>query len=357
MKVNRQEKINLALSRKLLADLGLGDRTASSADRISLGQSKRVAIARAVQAGAKVLFLDEPLAGLDADGVNDIIDLLHGIARSENLTLVIVEHVMNIPRILDIATTVWTLREGKIIVESPKDVRPDYNSDSVAIESLKKICSTDAKKTETFTLPGGAVLNIFGDKTGDQPLLEVKELVVYRGKRLVIGETVKDNEIRGLSFRLYKGQLAILQAPNGWGKTTLFQAISGVIPVKKGEVFIKGKCLSNMPPWDRLREGLSFLQAQNNVFPNLTVSESLFLAGCENIFKDGLPADKKVSDLSGGQRQAVALNCAAAHSKELVALMDEPFSNFDQTNSTILVNWIKKTIDNGICFIALPYLL
>jgi ABC-type branched-subunit amino acid transport system ATPase component len=88
LKTNRQDKENLELSRKLLAKFGLGERTRSSADRISLGQSKRVAIARAIQAGAKVLFLDEPLAGLDAEGVNDIIDLLRSLAGSGNLTLI-----------------------------------------------------------------------------------------------------------------------------------------------------------------------------------------------------------------------------------------------------------------------------
>ena len=79
----------------LLSRFGLGGRETSSADMISLGQSKRVAIARTVQAGARILFLDEPLAALDANGIRDIMGLLAELVeRTFAVTLVIVEHVL-----------------------------------------------------------------------------------------------------------------------------------------------------------------------------------------------------------------------------------------------------------------------
>src|SRR6185295_16083726 len=98
--------------------LGLRGREISSCDKISLGQSKRVAIASSVQAGAQILFLDEPLAGLDSPGITDVIALLGQVVREQQITLVIVEHVFNIQRILDLATTVWTLEKGRVRVES-----------------------------------------------------------------------------------------------------------------------------------------------------------------------------------------------------------------------------------------------
>src|SRR6185369_11098450 len=93
------------------------------ADRISLGQTKRVAIGRAVRAGARILFLDEPLAGVDGKGILTIMELLTFLARDEQVTLVIVEHVVNIPRVLDLADTVWTLRDPHLIIERPSEVR------------------------------------------------------------------------------------------------------------------------------------------------------------------------------------------------------------------------------------------
>ena len=90
------ETSNRLASSTMLAGLGLAGREESSGDRISLGQSKRVAIARAVQAGARILFLDEPLSGLDAAGIEAALGLLSALARNERLTLVIVEHTFNI---------------------------------------------------------------------------------------------------------------------------------------------------------------------------------------------------------------------------------------------------------------------
>ena len=115
--VARREHDNLLSSRTALAELHLGGREESSAGAISLGQSKRVAVARATRAGTRVLFLDEPLAGLDGAGITDAINLLRNLVMQDGLTLVIVEHVLNIPFILPMATTVWTLDKSHLRVE------------------------------------------------------------------------------------------------------------------------------------------------------------------------------------------------------------------------------------------------
>jgi ABC-type branched-subunit amino acid transport system ATPase component len=127
--VRKEENRLLAEADSLLAELGLQGRETSSAGLVSLGQSKRVAIARAVRAGARILFLDEPLAGLDAVGIADVVEMLERLAHDDQLTLVIVEHLFNIPRILDFATTVWTLSNGKLEVESPSAVRAEMELD------------------------------------------------------------------------------------------------------------------------------------------------------------------------------------------------------------------------------------
>jgi ABC-type branched-subunit amino acid transport system ATPase component len=67
-KIRKAEKKNVEESYKRLEGLRLGKLRDSYCDQISLGQMKRVAIARTIRAGSKVLFLDEPLSGLDGDG-------------------------------------------------------------------------------------------------------------------------------------------------------------------------------------------------------------------------------------------------------------------------------------------------
>src|SRR5205823_1054112 len=99
--VLRFEQSVSAASSSILAKLGMSSRLDASGDKISMGQARRVAIARAAQAGARLLMLDEPLASLDAAGVQDVIALLKELAHRNDMTLVIIEHVLNAPIILD----------------------------------------------------------------------------------------------------------------------------------------------------------------------------------------------------------------------------------------------------------------
>ncbi|MCU0289059.1 MAG: ATP-binding cassette domain-containing protein, partial [Acidobacteria bacterium] len=236
----KQERDNIADSGERLNTLGLAGREQSSADMISLGQSKRAAIGMALQAGAKILFLDEPLAGLDAAGIKDIIEQLKLIVREKQITLVIVEHIFNMPVILEIANKVWTLKNGRIAVETPGQVKEEiqisngFRMQEWIREAGRCEYHNDTRRRGFYApypsrrerLPGGAVLKQFPLSLGNRTVLEVKDLVVHRGKRLVIGEKLPDGDIKGVSFKLCEGELALLEAPNGWGKTTLFEALA-----------------------------------------------------------------------------------------------------------------------------------
>jgi len=144
----------------LLMKLGLKDREASSADKISLGQTKRVAIARAVRAGARILFLDEPLSGLDEEGIEEVLALLSSLVQRERLTLVIVEHAFNISRILNLAHTVWTLSDGKIQIDTKQNVSVQIHG---GFDGMAQ------KIIDTFTQPG----------------CQIHEQILYGGARLI----------------------------------------------------------------------------------------------------------------------------------------------------------------------------
>lgn len=355
--VGKQERRIRRDAQSRLGQLGLAERGTSSADRVSLGQSKRVAIARAVQAGAKILCLDEPLAGLDAPGIAEVMGLLNQLVSQGQVTLVIVEHVFNIPRILELATTVWTLTAGKVTVETPAQIRNQNSGVSgVVVENhsdiqpslapvknqkspieigiqdwLQEVAGGEGKIDEQ-PLPGGARLSWVSPE-GVKPgaiILEVEDLVVYRGQRLVIGQSGGNGQTQGLSFALRQGDLAVLQAPNGWGKTTLLEAISGLLPVSRGVIRLEGTPIGHLPPWERVKLGLSILQARDNLFPGLTVRETLKLARISHI-PDNIRnlLSKKVSALSGGERQKIALTCAINRVYFKVVILDEPYSALD----------------------------
>ena len=328
------ENNNRKKSSELLSSLGLEDRVNSSADKISLGQTKRVAIARAIRAGARILFLDEPFSGLDEKGVEEITFLLTDLARNDKVTLVIIEHVFNIRHVLNLAHTVWTLRDGSITVETPDKVyleMKDFMGDGV-VALLKSIAGIDATAIEQ-KLPSGAKLTRFqNSKINNQEqkiTLEIKDLVVRRGSRLVIGEESPDGTITGLGFTIHSGDLAVLQAPNGWGKTTLLEAIAGVLPIERGEIFIEGKLVNGLPTWERIRLGLSVLQARNHHFDNLTGNEFFRLTSNLKMPDEVGPyASRKLSSLSDGECQKLVLK-GNNNQDFRVRVLDEPFLSLD----------------------------
>ena len=72
--------------------LGMAERADSSGDKLSVGQSKRVAIARMLQTGAQILLLDEPLAGLDFESAEKLVYDLNRLANITRKAMLIVEH-------------------------------------------------------------------------------------------------------------------------------------------------------------------------------------------------------------------------------------------------------------------------
>lgn len=351
-----QEKLVLAASDAILANLGLKGRETSSADKISLGQSKRVAIARAVKGGAQILFLDEPLAGLDAHGITEILSLLKVLVQNRKITLIIVEHVFNIYYLLDLATSVWTLTNGKITVTSPRAFSIKGQAATLNTCSWINAVANLHSGLLDQELQNGAILSksITDDEAGEE-LLQVKDLVVHRGKRVAVGKQWQDKRTEGLTFSLRRGQVAVLRAPNGWGKTTLLEAIAGLIDISSGSIQFHGKPIRNLSPWERVNKGLSLLQARTKVFPSLTVEEAFTLSHITDIPHDLDPLLKRpISSLSGGERQKIALLCAIKNTLGAVNLLDEPFASLDLSAIRYFQSFLIRHLPHTGILITVP---
>jgi len=173
---------------------------------------------------------------------------------------------------------------------------------------------------------------------------------VRRGHRLVIGEETEKGKVEGISLTLHRGELAVLQAPNGWGKTTLLEAIAGTVPVSQGEIWLNGVASQEMPTWDR---DVSLLQARQHVFPTLTVREMLQLAQVGSVPAYVEPLlNKQAADLSGGERQKAAMACALENREAELYLLDEPFSALDERSLQRLLDRISEL--EGASIVALP---
>jgi branched-chain amino acid transport system ATP-binding protein len=338
------ETENLQAVQSLLNSLDLGDRSDSSADMISLGQTKRIAFARAAHANTKVIFLDEPLAGLDQKGTENIIAVLRALAAVHRLTLVIVEHVFNIPAILDFATAVWTLADGHITRETVAEAKADsaVQNTGALPDLIRQMAGPDAVITEE-QLPRGAMLTrVSLLHMSREPLLTIKGLVARRGHRLVVGEE-KNGTVTGFDLTVHKGDLIFLQAPNGWGKTSFLEALAGILPCQAGSICLDGESLGQKTTWERRKSGLAVVPARDNVFVGLTVSEnqrisirpdriSMPLLACEHpqsaMLNPRFARSRMMSSLSGGERKRLVL-ANADQQEDKVRIWDEPFTSLD----------------------------
>lgn len=357
----RQQEAEIARKADaMLSRLGLAGRETSSADKISLGQSKRVAIARAVAAGARILFLDEPLAGLDSAGIRDVLALLESIARDHGVTLVFVEHVFNHPHLHGLVSTEWHLQSGNLRTSGIELKASLVCSNELTHRPawLRHLISAADTVTDQ-ALPNGATLTCIhrptaaGQKT-PSPILKVVSMTVNRGTRVVIGRESGTLDT-GLSFTLLEGDICILQAPNGWGKSTLLDSLSGMIPSKSRELCLGGRSIANKKPWEIRRRGLNYLPSSSRLFPSFSIQELDNLLGVPQPRKSlSSKENKRLGHLSGGQMQKLKFSAITRSSWPTRLLcLDEPFNALDESTCEILA---KKLIQmpRDCILIAVP---
>jgi len=143
--------------------------------------------------------------------------------------------------------------------------------------------------------------------------------------------------INSCSVDVNRGEIVSILGPNGAGKSTAMKAMLGLLNLKSGSVFIDCKDISKLSPQDRVKEGISFVPQTKNVFAGMSVEENLEMGAYlrddnyQNIIEEiyelfPILREKKsqlVGELSGGQRQQVALG-RALMIKPSVLMLDEP---------------------------------
>jgi polar amino acid transport system ATP-binding protein len=107
-------------ARALLDQVGLADKAGAHPLQLSGGQQQRVAIARALAMDPEILLLDEVTSALDPETVADVLNVLRDIARTTDITMLIVTHEMQFAR--DVSNRVLMFDHGRIIEEAAPDV-------------------------------------------------------------------------------------------------------------------------------------------------------------------------------------------------------------------------------------------
>ena len=162
-------------------------------------------------------------------------------------------------------------------------------------------------------------------------------MAFFEGNKMTGGYGNGPAIIKSCSVKVERGEIVSILGPNGAGKSTAMKAMLGLLNLKSGTITIDGKDISNLSPQDRVKQGISFVPQTKNVFAGMTVEENLEMGAflldkdlkklIDDIF-DLFPILKEkrnqlVGELSGGQRQQVALG-RALMIKPSVLMLDEP---------------------------------
>jgi len=172
------------------------------------------------------------------------------------------------------------------------------------------------------------------------------------------------NILQGVDLIVNEKEIVSIIGPNGAGKSTLLKAIMGIINISGGRFYINGNEKTNTPTHEIVREGVGYVPQVENVFPSLTIEENLEIGSwtlnsnikesISKIFQD-FPMLKerrkdKAGNLSGGQRQILALARALTTSPEIL-LLDEPSAGLSPVAIKEVFEIIKNINSNGVAIL------
>jgi len=140
-----------------------------------------------------------------------------------------------------------------------------------------------------------------------------------------------------LDLELKEGSCSCLLGRNGVGKTTLLKCITGLLPVRNGQMSLKGQDITRMSTENRARSGIGYVPQGREIFPLLTVEENLKISlGARPDKARQIPPQiyelfpvlkemkhRRGGDLSGGQQQQLAIGRALVLDPKLL-ILDEP---------------------------------
>ncbi|HEY8318283.1 MAG TPA: ATP-binding cassette domain-containing protein [Amnibacterium sp.] len=174
--------------------------------------------------------------------------------------------------------------------------------------------------------------------------------------------------LKGVNLKIYPGEVSALVGDNGAGKSTLIKGLAGVQPYDSGEMVVEGQVVSLSTPTQASKLGIEVVYQDLALCENLDIVQNMFL-GREEVHQGTLSngemekhasatlgslsvrtmksVRQKVSSLSGGQRQTVAI-ARAVLQKAKVVILDEPTAALGVAQTEQVLNLVRRLADQGV---------
>jgi energy-coupling factor transporter ATP-binding protein EcfA2 len=334
--------------------LGLADLRARALQTLSAGQQQRVAVGSVLTAHPRVLVLDEPTSALDPPAAEEVLAALQRLVHDLGLTVLLAEH--RLERVVQYADRVVLVGDGGVESGTPSAVLADAPV-APAVVRLGRLAGwsplplsvRDARRAatplrDTLDAPPASPAPATGDVVAATERLSAR-----------YGDLVA---LRDVTFRVRAGEVVALMGRNGAGKTTLLAHLVGLRKPSLGSVTVGG-----VAPYGRSGRELSRLvglvpQDPGRLLYAETVADECRAADREAGLPAGttaktldrlapwVPRDRHPSDLSEGERLALALAVVLGGEPPLV-LLDEPTRGLDYAAKTRLVPLLRDLAARG----------
>jgi ABC-type sugar transport system ATPase subunit len=286
---------------------------------LSVAEKQMVSIAKALHLDSKLIVMDEATSSLTVNEQEKLFKVITGL-KDHGVTVIYISH--NIDEIFEIGDFVTVLRDGRHI--------GTFDMHEVAKDELIHMM-VGRRISETHML---------NSLKHGKCVLQVKNLN-------------KKNQLNGISFNLYRGEVVGVYGLVGSGRTELARVLFGADGFDDGEITVDGKVFNPRSPSRALLRGIALIpedRRMHGIIGSMSVRSNISLAGLKTISKFGVVMARKdkvlakqyvqelniktpsieqqVQYLSGGNQQKVVISKVLS-TKPKVLLMDEPTRGID----------------------------
>ncbi|GAA5083790.1 energy-coupling factor transporter ATPase [Microbacterium yannicii] len=404
----------LARAEDALRRVGLWERRAENPDRLSGGGRQRLAIACALAMGSPLLVFDEPTANLDPAGIEEVYAALAELVSAGDRAILLVEHNLDaavgfVDRVLVLGHDgrlaadgtvdevlrdraedlhdmgVWLpvstiaalrLRRAGFTLDplplTPDELRAALDAEDAPAgsRSLSERGTSETKRAEPPSPVGrGRAVSAAGDPSLDDrgarlpgtPLITVRNLTLRRGRTEVLHRVDLD---------VPRGAFVAVVGANGAGKTSLIQALAGVVAPPKGTVHVDGLDIGRADARTLSRRiGFVFQNPEHQFIAHTVFDEiahglrrqhlpddevrARTLALLERFGLDG-KADSHPFLLSGGQKRRLSVGTALVAGAPVLVL-DEPTFGQDRARADELLSLLSQLNAEGTTVIVVTH--
>lgn len=386
---------NLAVPRQEIAEridwaldlVGVADCRHRSPTQLSGGQKQRVAIAASLTMLPKVLILDEPTAGLDPLGRQQVFDVVERLRRERQMTIVMVSHYAE--QVARFADRLAVLLDGRIArVAEPEVIFSDGELVQAAglrppsMYRLATTLSARSGRSYRFTSLEGACRTLgdelsraeaprivsAGDGDSGSDAAEREVVISMEGLHYHYNETIP--ALNGVDLEIAGGTFMGVVGQNGSGKTTLAKHMNGLLKPQRGRVHVCGRDTRHASVAALARRvGYSFQNPDQQIFCATTREELAF--GPRNLGLSEDEVQERVEDalalfdlapyaerppavLGFGLRRKVAVASVVAM-RPRVLVLDEPTAGLDWASAQALMERVARLHRQGHSIILISH--